>query len=296
MAGLRPGFAESADGGVAEWYYARDDQRVGPLSLAEMARLIQTAAIGGGTLVWKNGFAAWTPLSQTELAAHLGQFGGGQGASKPLEQPQHGPGAPSQPYGQPQYGQGASAPPYGQPQYGQGAPSQPYGQPQYGQGASAPPYGQPQYGQAPYGQPQGYPSASPAQGGAMDYVKHALRNMFDFQTRASRAEYWWTALIVGLGGAVALGIVTALCFGLLGEEAGSIAFLGLTAVFGLGYAICFLGLVVRRFHDVGLSGWYYLLVFVPYVGSIFVFVIAVIPSKTPNKYGFGPWRPGQDVF
>ncbi|MDO8933008.1 MAG: DUF805 domain-containing protein, partial [Rhodocyclaceae bacterium] len=41
-----------------------------------------------------------------------------------------------------------------------------------------------------------------------------------------------------------------------------------------------------RLHDIGLSGWFYLLVFVPSVGSLIIFVMTLIPSqKHDNKWG-----------
>jgi uncharacterized membrane protein YhaH (DUF805 family) len=44
--------------------------------------------------------------------------------------------------------------------------------------------------------------------------------------------------------------------------------------------------MIRRLHDIGLSGWLYLLTFVPYLGAIFLFVCALIPSQAQvNKHG-----------
>jgi uncharacterized membrane protein YhaH (DUF805 family) len=59
----------------------------------------------------------------------------------------------------------------------------------------------------------------------------------------------------------------------------------------LAVGVCTLGLSFRRFHDVGLSGWLVFLNIVPFFGGIFVFVVTLLPSKGPNKYGYGPWRP-----
>ena len=51
-----------------------------------------------------------------------------------------------------------------------------------------------------------------------------------------------------------------------------------------------LALIVRRQHDIGLSGWFYLLVLVPYVGGLIVFVFTLIPSqKHDNKWGPVPY-------
>ena len=51
-----------------------------------------------------------------------------------------------------------------------------------------------------------------------------------------------------------------------------------------------IALTVRRQHDIGLSGWFYLLVLVPYVGGLIVFVFTLIPSqKHDNKWGPVPY-------
>lgn len=43
---------------------------------------------------------------------------------------------------------------------------------------------------------------------------------------------------------------------------------------------------LRRLHDVGLSGWFYLLGLIPYLGGIFLFVVAVLPSQSrDNRWG-----------
>jgi uncharacterized membrane protein YhaH (DUF805 family) len=251
--GFKLGFAES--GGGAAWYYARGAEQVGPVGLDEIRRLIQNKAITGGTLVWKSGLPAWSPLEQTELGAYLGQSAGqGQGVTlgKPGSPPWPGP-----------------PPPYG-------------GQP------AGPPYGQP--GTPPYGGYPGYPPQAGAKGGAMAYFKHACSNIFLFKTRASRAEYWWTTLFASIIMLVAVIIFIMIAVGLRSDEALIIMNI-LIYLLALGFGVCTIGLVIRRFHDVGLSGWLYLLGFIPILGGIFVLIVALLPSKGPNQYGYGPWRP-----
>lgn len=44
--------------------------------------------------------------------------------------------------------------------------------------------------------------------------------------------------------------------------------------------------MIQRLHDIGWSGWLWLLTLVPFVGSIFPFVIMVVPGNaTANRYG-----------
>lgn len=43
---------------------------------------------------------------------------------------------------------------------------------------------------------------------------------------------------------------------------------------------------VQRLHDIGWSGWLYLLNFVPFIGSVFPLLMMVIPgTQGPNRYG-----------
>ena len=44
-----------------EWYYANNDQRIGPISKAEFDRLVQAGTITRTTLVWRAGVADWQP-------------------------------------------------------------------------------------------------------------------------------------------------------------------------------------------------------------------------------------------
>ena len=43
---------------------------------------------------------------------------------------------------------------------------------------------------------------------------------------------------------------------------------------------------IRRLHDAGYSGWFIALGLVPYIGSIIILIMCVLPSQPhPNKYG-----------
>ena len=53
------------------WFYALRNQQQGPVSESDLKMLLKDRTIDGGTLVWKEGMAQWTPLAQTELAKLL---------------------------------------------------------------------------------------------------------------------------------------------------------------------------------------------------------------------------------
>ncbi|MDP3253096.1 MAG: DUF4339 domain-containing protein [Hydrogenophaga sp.] len=56
---------------MSEWHYEKDAQRLGAVPEKRLAELIRDRSINGSTLVWKQGFATWTPLAKTALATYL---------------------------------------------------------------------------------------------------------------------------------------------------------------------------------------------------------------------------------
>ena len=75
----------------------------------------------------------------------------------------------------------------------------------------------------------------------MFWTKYAV-----FEGRSRRAEFWWAYLMVFV-------------INLL---------LGWTYIASLACLIPMIALSVRRLHDIGKSGWYYLLILIPIVGAI----------------------------
>lgn len=53
------------------WYYALNNQQVGPVTEEVLAGLIQNKTINAQTLVWKEGLPSWVALGQTELSRLL---------------------------------------------------------------------------------------------------------------------------------------------------------------------------------------------------------------------------------
>jgi len=120
----------------------------------------------------------------------------------------------------------------------------------------------------------------------MDSIENVFRNFVNFSSRASRSEYWWFQLffLVALATADFIDVM----MGDLAEV--SYNFFG-TIVF-LGLIIPNLAVTVRRLHDLGYSGWFILLVFIPCLGSIIGLVILVFMmidgQSQINHYGTVP--------
>ena len=105
-----------------------------------------------------------------------------------------------------------------------------------------------------------------------------VKNYANFRGRARRSEYWYFALANFL-----YCIVT----GLLSVKVPELMYL--VWIVGLALLVPGLAVCVRRLHDIGKSGWWYLIGFVPYIGVIILLVFFVKDSQPgENKWGANP--------
>ena len=101
-----------------------------------------------------------------------------------------------------------------------------------------------------------------------------------FSGRATRSEYWYLVLF---------GYLLAFIIVFVGMSVESPELMiGLSTVLGLILFVPSLSVCVRRLHDTGRSGWWYLLILIPYVGGIALFIIFCLKSDDNNKYGPKP--------
>lgn len=105
------------------------------------------------------------------------------------------------------------------------------------------------------------------------------------QGRASRSEYWGFHLLL-LIGIFLLSFLILIVAQL--EGAKSVAGL-LFLFFVLGSLIPSMAVGIRRMHDIGKSGWWLFINFIPFVGHL-IFLIMVCTKGTigDNKYGPDP--------
>ncbi len=107
----------------------------------------------------------------------------------------------------------------------------------------------------------------------VDSIKICFTKYVDFKGRASRPEYWWFFLSY---------IVLYVIF--LAIKVPAIAIL-----IALAYFLPLLAAAVRRLHDTGRSGWWYLIGLVPFVGIIILIVfLASEGNPGQNAYGLPP--------
>lgn len=105
----------------------------------------------------------------------------------------------------------------------------------------------------------------------IEAIKLFYRNYANFDGRATRAEFWYPTLYIFII------YIVLLCFGKTGMM--------VYGVFALANIIPGISVGIRRMHDIGKSGWWYLIQLIPVIGSIWFIVLAATPTKETSYIG-----------
>jgi uncharacterized membrane protein YhaH (DUF805 family) len=104
----------------------------------------------------------------------------------------------------------------------------------------------------------------------MNYYLNVWKNFANFSGRARRSEYWYFVLFNTI---IAI---------IIGQISILIEFPYLIIIYYLAIILPSLAVAVRRMHDVGKSGWYFLIPF-------YNFILAVTEGQNEtNEYGENP--------
>ena len=131
-----------------------------------------------------------------------------------------------------------------------------------------------------YGQPpqdgwdpsqRGYLQGGPV--GFGEAISEGFKNIVTFNGRASRSAFWW--FFIG-------GIIIDLIGAVIGSAVHAVA---IQYIIYAVVAIVTISLSVRRLHDSGKSGFWWLIGFIPIIGTITLIVFYCLPGTPgPNKY------------
>ena len=147
-------------------------------------------------------------------------------------------------------------------------------------------------GQGGYGAGQGgYSSMGGAPTPGMSFVEAVQtcvgKKYATFSGRARRSEYWYYTLfsiLVSFAASVVGGA-------LFVHSEGDINIL--SALVSIALFLPGLGVAIRRLHDIGKSGWWYLIALVPFIGWIVLLIFMCRDSdRGPNQFGPSPKYPG----
>jgi uncharacterized membrane protein YhaH (DUF805 family) len=113
----------------------------------------------------------------------------------------------------------------------------------------------------------------------MECVKYCFNHYSRFRGRARRPEYWYFVLFNFLVG-LALGFIDGMLFGFANDV--SI----FNSLYSLAILVPSIAVGARRLHDIGRSGWWQLLWFIPIIGWIIMIIwLASRGEDGANEYG-----------
>jgi uncharacterized membrane protein YhaH (DUF805 family) len=129
-------------------------------------------------------------------------------------------------------------------------------------------------------------------------VATCFRKYVDFQGRARRSEFWFFRLFIVLVYVAMFVTVVALSAGHQPHTPNIPAGIALTAfmIFLLAVFLPDLAVSVRRLHDVGHSGWMYLIAFVPFGAIVLLVFFCQEGTRGDNRYGADPLGPSARIF
>jgi uncharacterized membrane protein YhaH (DUF805 family) len=114
----------------------------------------------------------------------------------------------------------------------------------------------------------------------MHWYTDVLRKYAVFGGRARRREYWMFTL-VNL-------IISGILYGLYFSTRSTILAI-IVSLYSLAVLLPSLGVLIRRLHDTGRTGWWFFIPLIPLVGAVWLFVLTVLNgTRGPNRYGPDP--------
>ncbi len=126
----------------------------------------------------------------------------------------------------------------------------------------------------------------------MNWYLKVLQEYANFEGRARRQEYWMFALfqIIAFIIAMIIDSFTGLSFG------SEVPYGWTYMLYALTTFIPSLAVGIRRLHDSGKSGWWYLIAFVPFIGGLWLLVLLCMDSEFgQNKWGPNPKGEGNNA-
>lgn len=116
-----------------------------------------------------------------------------------------------------------------------------------------------------------------------DAIKSSFNGYLKFKGRSCRAEFWLWVLFIFLGFIVAAGIDSFL------DGTGATDAEPLKGLFVLAILLPSISVSIRRLHDVGRSGWWFLLSLALLIGwAVLIYWFVSKGADGPNEFGKNP--------
>lgn len=119
----------------------------------------------------------------------------------------------------------------------------------------------------------------------MSWFILAWQRATDFSGRSRRKEYWYFSLF----NAIIMIFLALFAIAVFEDRKPATFPFFMMFAYGLVLFVPSLAVTIRRLHDIGKSGWWYFIAFVPFVGGIVLFVFTLLDSQPyPNEWGLDP--------
>lgn len=129
----------------------------------------------------------------------------------------------------------------------------------------------------------------------MHWYLKVMRQYFDFTGRARRSEYWYFTLFNFLFSLVSIAFDAFYGF-ILDIPYWETTWEFYYPFYALLTLTPALAVTVRRLHDTGHSGWWYLILLLPILGCIWLLILLFTDSEgKDNKWGPSPNNPSGDL-
>jgi len=135
------------------------------------------------------------------------------------------------------------------------------------------------------------PYAPPQADVAERVPEYALLKPFSIEGRIGRLRFLAWSMVLSLVTIAVVGVFALIALALVSTDSTAGLIIGgiLAFVLCVVFLIATILISVQRLHDVGWSGWLWLLNLVPFVGSFFPLLLVVLPgSVVANRYGAPP--------
>jgi uncharacterized membrane protein YhaH (DUF805 family) len=117
----------------------------------------------------------------------------------------------------------------------------------------------------------------------------AWQRATDFSGRSRRKEYWYFHLV----NAVVMIFLGLFAVAFSDQNKPALIAFGLMFTYAFVVFVPSIAVTIRRLHDIGKSGWWYCIAFVPFIGGLILLVLTLLDSEPDrNEYGPNPKVPG----
>jgi len=117
----------------------------------------------------------------------------------------------------------------------------------------------------------------------------AWQRATDFSGRSRRKEYWYFHLV----NAVVMLFLGLFAVAFSDQNKPAMIPFGLMFTYAFVVFVPSIAVTIRRLHDIGKSGWWYCIAFVPFIGGLILLVLTLLDSEPDrNEYGPNPKVPG----